>query len=88
MQSPTRHAAIFHWAVALLGTGFMYFGVEICVLAVESRCTPAAHGLDCLSSTVVRTERDIMQSSDKVIADDNDGPKWQQCSVLYRFNVG
>jgi protoheme IX farnesyltransferase len=28
MQSPTRHAATFHWAVALLGTGFMYFGWE------------------------------------------------------------
>jgi heme o synthase len=26
MQSPTRHAAIFHCAVALLGTGFTYFG--------------------------------------------------------------
>jgi protoheme IX farnesyltransferase len=28
MQFPTRHAATFHWAVALLGTGFMYFGWE------------------------------------------------------------
>ena len=28
MQSPTRHAATFHWAVALLGTGFTYFGWE------------------------------------------------------------
>jgi protoheme IX farnesyltransferase len=28
MQSPTRHAAIFHCAVALLGTGFTYFGWE------------------------------------------------------------
>jgi heme o synthase len=28
MQSPTRHAATFHWAVALLGTGFAYFGWE------------------------------------------------------------
>jgi len=26
MQSPTRHAATFHCAVALLGTGFSYFG--------------------------------------------------------------
>jgi heme o synthase len=26
MQSPTRHAASFHCAVALLGTGFTYFG--------------------------------------------------------------
>jgi heme o synthase len=26
MQSPTRHAATFHCAVALLGTGFTYFG--------------------------------------------------------------
>jgi heme o synthase len=26
MQSPTRHAATFHCAVALLGIGFMYFG--------------------------------------------------------------
>jgi heme o synthase len=28
MQSPTRHVAIFHYAVALLGTGFTYFGWE------------------------------------------------------------
>jgi protoheme IX farnesyltransferase len=28
MQSPTRHVAIFHCAVALLGTGFPYFGWE------------------------------------------------------------
>jgi protoheme IX farnesyltransferase len=28
MQSPTRHAATFHCAVALLGTGFTYFGWE------------------------------------------------------------
>jgi protoheme IX farnesyltransferase len=28
MQSPTRHAATFHWAVALLGTGFTYFAWE------------------------------------------------------------
>jgi heme o synthase len=28
MQSPTRHAATFHWAVALLGIGFTYFGGE------------------------------------------------------------
>jgi heme o synthase len=28
MQFPARHAATFHWAVALLGTGFMYFGWE------------------------------------------------------------
>ena len=28
MQSPTRHAATFHWAVALLGAGFAYFGWE------------------------------------------------------------
>jgi protoheme IX farnesyltransferase len=28
MQSPTRHAATFHWAVALLGIGFAYFGWE------------------------------------------------------------
>jgi heme o synthase len=28
MQFPTRHAATFHCAVALLGTGFMYFGWE------------------------------------------------------------
>src|SRR6202046_2580874 len=28
MQSPTRHAATFHWAVAVLGTGFRYFGWE------------------------------------------------------------
>jgi protoheme IX farnesyltransferase len=28
MQSPTRHVAIFHCAVALLGTGFTYFGWE------------------------------------------------------------
>jgi protoheme IX farnesyltransferase len=26
MQSPTRHAATFHCAVALLGIGFTYFG--------------------------------------------------------------
>ena len=26
MQSPTRHAATFHCAVAVLGAGFMYFG--------------------------------------------------------------
>jgi protoheme IX farnesyltransferase len=28
IQSPTRHAATFHCAVALLGTGFTYFGWE------------------------------------------------------------
>jgi len=28
MQSPTRHAATFHCAVALLGAGFTYFGWE------------------------------------------------------------
>src|SRR4029077_11596389 len=28
MQSPTRHAATFHSAVALLGIGFTYFGCE------------------------------------------------------------
>jgi protoheme IX farnesyltransferase len=28
MQSPTRHAAIFYCAVALLGIGFIYFGWE------------------------------------------------------------
>jgi heme o synthase len=28
MQSPTRHAATFHCAVALLGAGFAYFGWE------------------------------------------------------------
>jgi protoheme IX farnesyltransferase len=28
MQSPTRHAATFHCAVVLLGTGFTYFGWE------------------------------------------------------------
>jgi heme O synthase-like polyprenyltransferase len=26
LQSPTRHAATFHCAAALLGTGFAYFG--------------------------------------------------------------
>jgi protoheme IX farnesyltransferase len=26
LQSPTRHAVTFHWAAALLGTGFTYFG--------------------------------------------------------------
>jgi heme o synthase len=28
MQSPARHAAVFYCAVALLGTGFTYFGCE------------------------------------------------------------
>jgi protoheme IX farnesyltransferase len=28
MQSPAWHVAIFHCAIALLGTGFMYFGWE------------------------------------------------------------
>src|SRR5271170_1816092 len=28
VQSPTRHAAIFHCAGALLGLGFLYFGLE------------------------------------------------------------
>jgi heme o synthase len=28
MQSPTRHAATFYWAAAVLGTGFTYFGWE------------------------------------------------------------
>jgi protoheme IX farnesyltransferase len=32
MQPPARHAAIFHWAVALLGAGFLYFGVAFAML--------------------------------------------------------
>jgi protoheme IX farnesyltransferase len=31
MQSPTRHVTIFHCAVALLGTGFTYFGWEFVI---------------------------------------------------------
>ncbi len=31
MQSPTRHAATFHYAMALLGTGFAYFGWKFAV---------------------------------------------------------
>jgi hypothetical protein len=33
-----------------------------------------AHSIDCLSATVLRTDRDILQSSNKVIADRDDGP--------------
>ena len=36
------------------------------VRAFESCCTPTAHGLDCLSSTVVRTNRDVMQSGQMI----------------------
>ncbi len=34
--------------------------------AFESCCTPAADGLDCLSSTAVRTKRDVMQSGQMI----------------------
>jgi hypothetical protein len=36
--------------------------MEIRVRAFESCCTPASDGLDRLSSAVVRTKRDVMQS--------------------------
>jgi protoheme IX farnesyltransferase len=32
MQPPARHAAVFHWAVALLGAGFLYSGVAFAML--------------------------------------------------------
>ena len=32
MQPPARHAAIFHWAAALLGVGFLYSGVAFAIL--------------------------------------------------------
>jgi hypothetical protein len=36
------------------------------VRAFERCCTPAAHGVDCLSSTVVRTKRDVLQSGQMI----------------------
>jgi hypothetical protein len=36
--------------------------MEIRVRAFESCCAPAADGLDCLSSAVIRTKRGVMQS--------------------------
>jgi heme o synthase len=62
MQSPARHAMIFYCAAVLLGTGFHVLRMGIRIRAFESCCTPAADGLDCLSSTVVRIKRDVMQS--------------------------
>jgi protoheme IX farnesyltransferase len=32
MQPPARHAAVFHWAVALLSAGFLYFAVAFVML--------------------------------------------------------
>jgi protoheme IX farnesyltransferase len=47
MQSPTRHAASFHCAVALLGTGFTYFGWKF----VSERSRVAARRL--LTASIV-----------------------------------
>lgn len=32
MLPPARHGAIFHWALALLGAGFLYSGVAFAML--------------------------------------------------------
>ena len=50
--------------------------MEVRVRAFQSRCTPAASGLDCLSSAGIRTERDVVQSSEMIHARDQAAADW------------
>ena len=57
--------------------------MEIRVRAFESCRTPSADGLDCLSSTVVRTERDVMQSG-QMIQRSHLAPGTAEAWIMYR----
>ena len=67
VQFPTQHAAMFYCASALLGLGFLYFGLKLRAATVEVGRTPTARGVDSLPSVVVRAKRDTVQSGQNVI---------------------
>ena len=76
MQSPTRHRTIFSRCSGTAGNRIHVLRMEVRVRAFQSRCTPAASGLDCLSSAGIRTERDVVQSSEMIHARDQAAADW------------